>query len=227
MKEFVKELEQLPEERQKTIREGLQKQIIAQAEFVRDLQPTKFLAYIDEEIEKANTSMLKMVQESSQEGAELGTISEIYIWNKERKKVLARLRDEVQPQKPLQKPIESLQGHTEELQASPEPQQIPQEFVTDKAIKLFGRALEKGLIINDGDKYKWNDTASLYGYFVDKTSDFLNLRYSNNRLPWKKYGGIITNHSQLLMTARQAVNDYKNKELPPPEGDDKVNDICR
>lgn len=31
----------------------------------------------------------------------------------------------------------------------------------------------------------------------------------------------------MLATARQAVNDYKNKELPPPEGDDKVNDICR
>lgn len=96
MKEFVKELEQLPQERQKAIREGLQKQIIAQAEFVREEQPTRFLAYIDEEIEKADTSMLKMVQESSLEGAELGAISEIYIWNKERKKALARLRDEVQ-----------------------------------------------------------------------------------------------------------------------------------
>lgn len=113
------------------------------------------------------------------------------------------------------------------VRAASEPQQIPQEFVTDKAIELFGRALEKGLIINDGDKYKWNDTASLYGYFVDKTSDFLNLRHSNNRLPWKKYEGIITNHSELLATARQAINDYKNKELPPPEGDDKVDDICR
>lgn len=227
MSEFFKELEQLPEERQKAIKKGLQNQIVAQAEFIRDEQPTKFLAYIDEEIEKANASMLKMVQESSRDGAELGTISEIYIWNKERKKALARLRDEMQPPKPLQKPTEPLQGHKEELQASPEPQQIPQEFVTDKAIELFGRALEIGLIINDGDKYKWNDTASLYGYFVDKTSDFLNLRHSNNRLPWKKYEGIITNHSELLATARQAVNDYKNKELAPPEGDDKVNDICR
>ena len=62
---------------------------------------------------------------------------------------------------------------------------------------------------------------------MDRTSDFLNIRPSNNRLPWKKYEGIITNHKELLATARQAVNDYKNKELPPPEGDDKVNDICR
>lgn len=108
MSEFLKELEQLPEERQKAIRKGLQNQIVAQADFIREEQPTKFLAYIDEEIEKADASMLKMVQESSREGAELGAISEIYIWNKERKKVLARLRDEVQ---------------AEPKQAAPEPQQ--------------------------------------------------------------------------------------------------------
>ena len=93
MSEFLKELEQLPEERQKAIKKGLQNQIVAQAEFIRDEQPTKFLAYIDEEIENTDASMLRMVQESSREGAELGAISEIYIWNKERKKALAELRD--------------------------------------------------------------------------------------------------------------------------------------
>ena len=94
MEEFVKELEQLPIERQKAIKEGLQKQILAQAVFVRDEQPTKFLAYIDDEIGKADASMFKMVQESSREGAVLGSISEIYIWNKERKKVLIGLKQE-------------------------------------------------------------------------------------------------------------------------------------
>ena len=102
-----------------------------------------------------------------------------------------------------------------------------QELLTDEAKELFERAVNKGLISADGDKYKWIDTASLYGYFVDKTSDFLNIRYSNNRVPWKKYKAMISNHSVLLVTARQAVNDYTNKELPPPEGDDKVDDICK
>lgn len=109
-----------------------------------------------------------------------------------------------------------------------EPQRVvPDVLATDKAKKLFERAINKGLISVNGDKYKWNDTASLYGYFVDKTSDFLNIRPSNNRIPWKKYEAIIKNHSSLIATAKQAVNDYKNKELPPPEGDDKVNDICK
>ena len=132
MSEFLKELEQLPEERQKAIKKGLQNQIVAQAEFIRDEQPTKFLAYIDEEIEKANTSMLKMVQESSREGAELGTISEIYIWNKERKKVLARLRDEVQ---------------AEPKQAAPEPQQGELEYYCQIAVK-------QGLLVKTETGYK-------------------------------------------------------------------------
>lgn len=108
-----------------------------------------------------------------------------------------------------------------------EPQQIAQELETDEAKRVFSKTLSKGLIKVDGNKYKWNDSASLYGYFVDKTSDFLNIRHSNNRIPWKKYGTIITNHSEILTTAKQAVNDYKNKELPPPEGDDIVNGICK
>ena len=132
MSEFLKELEQLPEERQKAIKKGLQNQIVAQAEFIRDEQPTKFLAYIDEEIEKADASMLKMVQESSREGAELGTISEIYIWNKERKKVLARLRDEVQ---------------AEPKQAAPEPQRGELLYYCQIAVK-------QGLLVKTETGYK-------------------------------------------------------------------------
>jgi hypothetical protein len=224
MDKFGKELAQLPQNRQKAIREALQRQIIAQAEFVREEQPTKFLDYINGEIQNADESMLKMVQESSREGAEIYNISETYIWNKERKQTLVKLRDEYLQQKHQNKAPEQ---STEPEQTAIEPQQIPQDFVTNEAKELFKRAIKKELVSNDGDKYKWNDSASLYGYFVDKTSDFLNIRHSNNRLPWKKYEAIITNHSSLIATARQAVNDYKNKPFNPPEGDDIVNDICR
>lgn len=115
----------------------------------------------------------------------------------------------------------------DEVQQIPEPQQRPNVLNTERAKFIFESAIEKGLLIVDGDKYRWNDTASLYGYFVDKTSDFLDIRQSNNRIPWKTYEPIIINHSELLATARQAVNDYNNKGLSPPEGDDIVNDICK
>lgn len=213
MDEFIKELEQLPQDRKEAITKGLQNQIIAQAIMVRDEQPEIYLSYLDSEIESASNAMLEMVKASGQDGAILGNISGVYIWNKERKRLLMELRDK----------FVSLQPQS----LNPEPQQVAKEFESDEAKYLFERAITKGLVSMDGDKYRWNDTASLYGYFVDKTSSYLNIRPSNERIPWKKYKAIIINHTKLLATAKQAVNDYKNKELPPPEGDDKVNDICK
>ena len=213
MDEFIKELEQLPQDRKEAITKGLQNQIIAQAIMVRDEQPEIYLSYLDSEIESASNAMLEMVKASGQDGAILGNISGVYIWNKERKRLLMELRDK----------FVSLQPQS----LNPEPQQVAKEFESDEAKYLFERAITKGLVSMDGDKYRWNDTASLYGYFVDKTSSYLNIRPSNERIPWKKYKAIIINHTKLLATAKQAVNDYKNKEVPPPEGDDKVNDICK
>lgn len=213
MKEFIKELAQLSQDRIEAITKGLQNQIVAQANMVRDDQPDIYLSYLDGEIESASNAMLKMVKASGQDGAILDNISEVYIWNKERKRVLMELRDKFISQQPQS--------------INPEPQQISQVFTTDKAKCLFESAIAKGLVSLEGEKYRWNDTASLYGYFVDKTSNYLDIRPSNNRIPWKKYEVIVTNHTDLLATAKQAVNDYKNKELPPPEGDDKVNDICK
>lgn len=210
---LVKELVCLSMQQQEKIREGLQNQIVAQAILVRDDQPDKYLSYLDSEIEKASNSMLDMVKASGQNGALLDNISEVYIWNKERKRVLMELKSEFMTQQP-----QSL---------SPEPQQISQVFSTTEARGLFKKAIGKGLVSLEGEKYRWRDTASLYGYFVDKTSDYLNIRPSNGRIPWKKYECIIINHSSIIATAKQAVNDYKNKSLPPPEGDDIINEICK
>ncbi len=176
MKEFIKELELLPQDRQKAIREGLQSQIVAQAVFVRDEQPTKFLAYIDEEIAKADASMLKMVQESSQEGAELGAISEIYIWNKERKKVLSNLRNE------------HLQQNTQSL--NPEPQQIvPDVLNNDEAKRYFEKAINIGLM--DAD-FKWLRGMQLLACFAREMSLRLQLGKGANsdnrpRISWKPF----------------------------------------
>lgn len=176
MKEFIKELELLPQDRQKAIREGLQNQIVAQAVFVRDEQPTKFLAYIDEEIAKADASMLKMVQESSQEGAELGAISEIYIWNKERKKVLSNLRNE------------HLQQNTQSL--NPEPQQIvPDVLNNDEAKRYFEKAINIGLM--DAD-FKWLRGMQLLACFAREMSLRLQLGKGANsdnrpRISWKPF----------------------------------------
>ena len=122
MDKFVTELAQLPEERQKAIKEGLQNKIIAQAEFVRDEQPTRFVAYIEKEIEDADASMLKMVQESSYDGAILSNISEVFVWNKERKRALVRLKDAFLQPQPEQ---------TAEPEQKPKPKGRPKKTFTD------------------------------------------------------------------------------------------------
>lgn len=80
---------------------------------------------------------------------------------------------------------------------------------------------------HDGNGYKWIATNSLYGYFVDKLSDKIELKTSNNRIQWNIFKGIVTNHGNIVDTARQAVNDYKNKGLTPPEGDYIVDEILK
>lgn len=82
-------------------------------------------------------------------------------------------------------------------------------------------------MIKADNGYKWNNTASLYGYFVEQVSDKCNLKSSSGRIQWKKFEAYIINHNFLLKTAAQAVNDYRNKGLNPPVGDDVVDKIIK
>lgn len=92
--------------------------------------------------------------------------------------------------------------------------------------ELIDKAINAGLIERTENVLKWIKSASLYGYFIDKVSDKLNLKSSSGRIQWKKFC-FIDNHKTLLSTARQAVNDYTNKDANPPEGDDIVNELLK
>ncbi len=203
MKEFIKELELLPQDRQKAIIEGLQSQILAQAVFVRDEQPTKFLAYIDEEIAKADASMLKMVQESSQEGAELGAISEIYIWNKERKRVLSNLKNE------------SLQQNTQSL--NPKPQQTKPDILNiDEAKRYFKKAINLGLM---DPNYNWLKGMQLLACFAREMSLRLHLGKGANsdgspRISWKPFETLFNQPNGKL---RSNYNDIQKTGQSPSD----------
>ena len=97
----------------------------------------------------------------------------------------------------------------------------------DNPKSLLIKAANLGLIEPEDNSYRWIRTAALYGYFVDQVSDYLNIRLGNGRISWQKFGGIINNHDTLLTSAKQAVNDYKNKGISPPEGDDIVNSLIK
>lgn len=98
---------------------------------------------------------------------------------------------------------------------------LPDELDTDEAKKLFSciQWCKK-----DGNLYKWTGSLALFGYFVDKTSDYLGIRPSNNRIPWKKYRKAF--QMKDTDTAEQAVNDYKNKQKNEPEGFLEIKRLC-
>lgn len=104
-------------------------------------------------------------------------------------------------------------------------QVIKDQNKADEACKVIGRAVDARLIEESPEGLKWAASASLYGYFVDKVSDRLDLRGNNNRIPWKTFDAIIANSDSMKATAKAAVNDYTNKGLNPPEHDDLVDNL--
>lgn len=78
-----------------------------------------------------------------------------------------------------------------------------------------------------GDFYKWIGTKALFGYFVDKTSEYLNLRPSNNRIPWSIYKEAFNLSDKDISTAKQFINDYRNKNCNEPEGFEAIKLVCK
>lgn len=104
------------------------------------------------------------------------------------------------------------------------PQTIPQELNTDRAKEIFAKAVEAGLMSKD---YEWLASKSLYGYFVDMVSKELDITTGAGRIRWVLFKKTIVNHDTIVSTAKQAISDYKNKDLLPPNGDDIVNKIIK
>ena len=104
------------------------------------------------------------------------------------------------------------------------PQTIPQELNTDRARAIFAKAVDAGLMSKD---YEWLASKSLYGYFVDMVSKELDITTGAGRIRWVLFKKTIVNHDTIVSTAKQAISDYKNKNLPPPNGDDIVNKIIK
>lgn len=104
---------------------------------------------------------------------------------------------------------------------------VPKELDTDEAKALLKKVIELELCVSDGNLYQWKGTPSLLGYFVDIVSDYLNVRPSNGRLPWKLFKTAFQCSDTDIATAKQAVNDYKNKSQSEPEGFLYIKNICK
>lgn len=112
-----------------------------------------------------------------------------------------------------------------------EPQKtgLPLCFDTPEFAKMIAALIDEGLCKNCNGKYKWLKSASLYGYFVLKTSNALGIRPSNERLPWKKYAIVFDEANKMHTTAVNFVSKYNNGKghLNEPEGYDIILKICK
>lgn len=104
---------------------------------------------------------------------------------------------------------------------------IPESLKTEEVENLFNKIIDLNYCIKDGDLYKWIGTSALFGYFVDRVSGELEIRPSNDRLPWKMFKAIFQCDEKMVKTAKQIVNDYKNKGLSKPNGYKEIDKLCR
>lgn len=110
------------------------------------------------------------------------------------------------------------------------------ELSTPEASAIFSAAEKAGYCSTDGDGYKWESTTALLAYFIDEASRLLEMRPSNDRIPWSKFAPVFNNLDE--STKKECSNevtrytkDYKDR----PEGwrelkiiiDDALNDIPR
>lgn len=103
---------------------------------------------------------------------------------------------------------------------------LPKELNTPEFKKLLSKLVEKGFCSKDGNQYKWIGTAGLFGYFVDTSSKYFDLRPSNDRIPWRLFTLLFQMKNQ-ESTAKQCVNDYSNKDLNPPDGYKDIDRLMR
>lgn len=105
---------------------------------------------------------------------------------------------------------------------------LPTELDTTEARGLFQKAIEAGLMSKTDSGYKWEGTAALFGFFADKVSDHLNIRPYNGNIPWRLFkAAFVDVDDTFINTARQKVNDYKNKGLSEPEGFLEINKLLK
>lgn len=95
---------------------------------------------------------------------------------------------------------------------------LPDELNTEQSRLLFKKAIDEGYI--DGSTYKWDYSIrgrkSLLAYFIDKASDYLELRDDSERIPWATFLFLMKDRSDIDYL-KGVVSGYNHPEHPKPE----------
>lgn len=70
--------------------------------------------------------------------------------------------------------------------------------------------------------YYWDKGMGLFGYFVDKVSEELDMRYSDDRINWKPFKKAFLNFDKLEKEARNTITRCKKKTKKFPDDGDLV-----
>ncbi|MDE6263768.1 MAG: hypothetical protein K2M11_01355 [Paramuribaculum sp.] len=104
---------------------------------------------------------------------------------------------------------------------------LPGKFDTPEAMILFDGLCENGLAQKVGNAYAWLGTNALFGYFVLRSSDKLNIRHDNGRLPWGIYQQGFSMTTEQISTAKNFVSNFKSRKVNEPQGYDVILRLCK
>jgi hypothetical protein len=130
-------------------------------------------------------------------------------------------------------PIQSIQTGTPDLPATPDRAgnitvaSLPSELDTPEAKKIFDGLVKLNYCKSVGMVYQWTGTNALFGYMVLKTSDKLNIRSDNDRLPWKIYQIAFGMSDRQIKTAKNHISDLNNRKANEPTGYNEIIRLCK
>lgn len=99
------------------------------------------------------------------------------------------------------------------------PKKLPPELSTPEASIIFSAVEDAGYCSTNGEGYKWESTTTLLAYFIDEVSRLLELRPSNDRIPWSKFALVFNNLDE--STKKECSNEvakYSKGYKERPEG---------
>ena len=156
--EIVEDLSELPEDVQLSITNDIEKRLLPQAQKVYKILGIEGVEqYVNDEIQCAGRTILKMLNEASREGVYIDVVSKTIVYNIERRKMLQKLLEDC-------KKSENTVHDTIKL---------PCELDTERARKYFVKAIKAQYIKITENGLQWvlisgrGKKASL-GYFIQK-----------------------------------------------------------
>lgn len=96
---------------------------------------------------------------------------------------------------------------------------IPASFKSDEAERIINALVRKDFLspvwrhddVGNFVKscYRWDESKSLFGYFVDKMSARLHLYNAGNQINWREFQHAFSNYEDIVKRARDAVSNYR------------------